>query len=443
MKRLLLILALILVPAAAQATTIQEVTSSGGIRAWLVEDHKLPLIAMQFAFRGGVEQDPVQLQGLAHLTMDALTEGAGPYDAAAFQQQLSDRSITLGFSAGRDALYGHLKALSADRATAFDLLQLALSQPQFDAADIERLRAAQLGSLKHQLASPDWQARYALYSQVFAGHPYGQRSLGSVQTLSAITRDDLQRFAADHLAQDNLVISVAGDMTPAELAAALDHVFGGLPRQATLAPVADVTWPAQPAMLLVPRNGTQTSILFAMPGPLRLDPDWYAAETANYALGGGGFQSRLMHDVREDKGLTYGIDTSLSGMDHAGALVGQASTDNDKTGQAWQIVLATMHRFYDGGMTDDETTAAKNYLTGSLPLEMTSTDKIAGLLVEIQLDRLGIDYLDRRDELINSVTAADLTRTIRRWFNPDGLTAAFVGQPAGINPTVTRDLVKD
>ncbi len=427
----------------ANATTPREVTSPGGIKAWLVEDHKLPLIAMNFAFRGGVEQDPADKQGLATLAMDLLTEGAGDFDAAAFQQQLADHSIELNFSAGRDCLSGGMKALSADRDKAFDLTRLALTKPRLDPADLERLRAQQGAALRSQLGNPDWQARYALFQKIFGSHPYGRRRLGSVKTLAAITRDDVASFIVRHLAQDNLVIAVAGDITPKQLATALDAMFGALPKHARMASIDETAWPQDSAIILSPREGTQTELLFAMSGPKRDDADWYAAEIANYILGGGGFSSRLMQDVRDKKGLTYGIQTGLTPSVHAGLIVGQAATDNPKTAEAWKIALDTMRRFYDDGATDKEINAAKDYLTGSLPLELTSTDKISAALVEIQLDRLGLDYLDRRNDLIRKVTTDDIDRVIKRWFNPDRLTLSMIGKPEGMTPTETRSLVRE
>ncbi len=429
--------------ASAHATTIEEVTSKGGIKAWLVEDHQLPLISLRFAFRGGVEQDPDDRQGLANLAMGLMTEGAGTYDAAAFQQQLADHSISLQFAAGRDELSGGLKCLREERATGFDLLRLALASPRFDDAAIARAKARQLTGIRYQLGSPDWQARYGLLSHIFAGHPYDRRSLGTEKTLAAITPADIKAFAADHLARDNLLIAVAGDITPAELGDALDQIFGKLAATAKLAPVVDVVWPRDTPSILVPRDGTQTSLLFARPGPKRLDPDWYAAEIANYILGGGGFSSRLMHEVRDKNGLTYGISTDLAPMDHAAMIVGDAATDNPKTGNAWDITRAVWKNFFMNGATPEEIQGAKDYLTGSLPLAMTSTDAIAGVLVGMQEERLGRDYLDRYKSLIDGATAADVMHVIKRWFDPAQLTLVMVGKPEGVTPSVTEPQVKE
>jgi zinc protease len=435
-----LFIGMMLASFSAQAANVQEVTSPHGVTAWLIEDHKLPIIAMQFAFRGGTEQDPANKQGLSNLTMNLLTEGAGDYDAAAFQQKLADNSITLGFEAGRDSLSGTLKSLTQDDATAFDLLRLALTQPRFEKSEFDRLRNQQLAGLRGQLGNPGWQARYALFQQIYGQHPYGERRYGSTQTLAAITRSDIRDFAATHFARDNLVVAVAGDITPKQLGPLLDRAFAELPKHARLATIPEVVWPHDQAIVLVPREGTQTELLFALPAPKRDSPDWYATEIANYILGGGGFSSRLMQDVRDKKGLTYGINTGLSSMDHGAIIVGEAATDNARTGQAWDIASDTLRRFYQDGATDKEIEAAKDYLTGVMPLAMTSTDKIANVLLDIQLEHLGSDYLDRRNDNIRHVSDDDVQHAIQRWFNPDMLTLAMVGKPEGITPTQTREL---
>ncbi len=427
----------------AEAAKVQQITSPKGVKAWLIEDHKLPLIAVSFSFRGGVEQDSADKQGLANLALEMLAEGAGPYDAAAFQQHLADHSITLKFTAGRDALSGSLKSLAADREDAFDLLALALTQPRLDVKDFERERSTQLAGVRSQFGSPEWQVRYALFQKIFARHPYGQRRLGSTKSLAAITRNDVKAFLGAHLAQDNLVVAVAGDISPAELAKSLDRIFGALPRHAKLTPVGDVELPRDSTTILVPRESTQTELLFTMAGPKQDSPDWYAAEIANYILGGGGFSSRLMQDVRDKKGLTYGIDTNLSPTEHGGLILGQAATDNPKTKEAWDVIQSTMRRFYEDGATSAEIGAAKDYLTGSMPLDMTSTDRIAAVLVGLQLQHRPPNYLDQQNDLIRNVTADDVQSAIRRWFNPDRMIVSMVGKPEGVVPTETRNLVRE
>jgi len=422
---------------------VQEVTSPGGIKAWLVRDDKLPLVAMRFAFRGGVEQDPEDKQGLAELTMALLDQGAGPYDAEAFQQRLADRSISLKFSAERDVLKGSLKTLREGRDEAFRLLRLALVEPRFVPEAFARAKKQQLTAMKLEMGSAGWQARRALFAEIFKGHPYAMRHYGTLKTLQGLMREDVKIFAARHFARDNLVVSAVGDISPEELGASLDAVFGALPEHAELALVGDAAWPGKVGTILVKREGTQTDMFFASPMLRRDDPDWYAAEIVNYVLGGGGFSSRLMDEVRDKKGLTYGIRTGLVSMDHASLLAGQASTDNPKTRQAREAVLHVWQGLYACGVTDEEIAAAKDYLSGALPIALTSTQTIAGMLLEMRLEHLGRDYLDRYEALIQNVSRQDVERVIRKWFNPDNLALVMVGAPEGVSPTQIQEQTRE
>lgn len=430
-------------PSAAMAVQVQQVVGSSGVKAWLVEDHKLPVVAISFAFRGGVEQDQPAKQGLATMMTGLLTEGAGDLDAIAFQKHLADRNITMDFKAERDALLGSMKCLAQDKDAAFSLLALALTKPRFDTADLERERAQQQAAIRAQFANPEWQSRYALLQSLFGRHPYGQRRLGTLKTVSALTRDDVKNFADNHLARDNLVVSVAGDMTAGEVAAVLDRVFGDLPRKAHLAKIPAAGWPGKAVQIVVPREGTQTAVMFALPAPRQDDADWYPAEIANYIFGGGGFSSRLMQEVRDKKGLTYGIDTGLSPSEHASLMVGSMASDNPKTREAWDIVLATLQRFYEDGVTAKEIDAAKDYMTGSLPLALTSTDRIAGVLTQMQLEHRPPHYLDIRNDLIRKVTPEQVNNAIHRWFNPAVLVSAMTGRPEGMASAETRQLVRE
>ncbi len=430
-------------PALAGALKIEEVQSKGGIKAWLVHDDKLPLISMQFAFRGGVEQDPAGKEGLATLTMDLLTQGAGAYDAVAFQDALAGSSIRMNFDAGRDFLSGAIKTLVSTRAKAFELLHAALTAPRFDADALERVRGQMIAENKSQMDDPAWQARYALYEQVFGDHPYGKRSLGSLATLAGLTADDARAFAQKHLAKDNLIVAVAGAISPDELAVVLDEVFGALPAKATLTPVADFGWVDPPPVILARRAGTQTNMFFARPAPRRSNPDWFASEVANYILGGGGFSARLMQTVREKEGLTYGIGTDLASMDHGALLVGMAATDDPKAGRAYELTRAVWQDLFDKGPTDAEVDAAKAYLIGSMPLRLTTTSAIASALVGLQVEYLPPDYFEKKKEALAAVTPDDVRRVLKAWYNPAQAAWAFVGAPEGVTPTMEKSLVHE
>jgi len=443
-KHLLLIL-LLLCPAAPvlAALPVQEVTSQKGISAWLVEDHATPVLALHFAFRGGVEQDPVDKQGLSALLADLLTEGAGQRDAQAYQQALADHGLNFGLDSGRDVISGVFYGLTAELPMAAELAHDALTAPRFEAEAIERVKQQHLGSIKNRLADPEWQARRALFALLFPDHPYAYRSLGTAQSLGKLTQADLRAEFKRRLARDNLLVSAVGNITPQALAGLLDKIFGDLPAKAQLQPIAEVAAPEIGRVLHLEQEGGQSLLLFAAPGIKRDDPDWQAASLLNYILGGGGFESRLMHQVRDKRGLTYGIDTSLSAMAATGLLLGDAKTANDKASEAWSVTRDVWDDVYEHGVTPAELKAAQDYLIGAFPTGFTSSSAIAGMLLALQKDHLPKTYLDQRASLLRAVTVEDIARVAQRLLDPDKMTLVVVGQPEGLVPDKTEEFVHD
>lgn len=430
MKRALCLLVLmLLVPlrAACANPVVQEVTSPHGIKAWLVEDHTLPVIAIQFAFQGGVEQDPADKQGLAVLASGLLTQGAGPYDEAQFQTLLADNSLSLGVAAGRDRVTGSLKTLRETRETGFRLLRLALTQPRFDAASVARAKDRMLARQKAVESQPEWQARRALFSAVWGDHPYAYRSLGTPDSIAAIAPADLKGFVRRSLATDGLMIGVSGAISSQELGVVLDQVFGKLPAKGSRTQIKKTPWPEQGRVLHVKRQGTQVDMAFAVPSVFRDDPDFVAAEVANYILGGGSFSSRVMKDLRDRQGLTYGVRTSLAPMEEAALLMGSMATEKAKAQDAWASLGSVWKGLVEEGPSDEEVEAAKSYLMGAMPLALTTTDAMAGYVLGLQIDHLGKDYMDRYPSLVQQVSTDRVRAVLRRAFDPARLVCVMVG----------------
>lgn len=421
----------------AAALDVQEIRTKSGVTAWLVADNKLPLIALSFAFRGGVEQDPQDRQGLAMLATSLLDQGAGNLDAEAFQDALAQDAIQLNFAAGRDQIGGALKTRRATKDRAFDLLRLALMTPRFDAPALRLAQDQQKARLRQSLADPEWQARRALFDVLFPDHPYALRALGTVASVESITQADLTAWRSHHFAKSNLIIGVTGAISAQELTQALDRIFGSLPPEPSLTMIPPTVAKGEGASRLVPRKGTQTDMVFALPAPLRRDPDWQALEIANYILGGGGFSSRLMKELRNKHGLTYGVSTALAPMAQAGLIVGHVAADNDKIAKAQEKMMEVWADFYKNGPTIQEIDAAKAYLTGALPLALTATDKIASFLVYLQREGLDKTYLDTQKEAMEKVTIEDVRRVIKTHFAPTALRAAFAGQPENLYNSLT------
>ncbi|MBM3541052.1 MAG: insulinase family protein [Alphaproteobacteria bacterium] len=415
------------------APRIQRVVSPGGIVAWLVEDRRIPIVSLQLAFRGGAALDTEAEAGRANLATRLMTEGAGDLESLAFQRRVEDLSASLGFDDGRDTTGGWLKTLSKHKDEAFELMALALAKPRFDAAPLDRIKSGVIGRLKRNSEDPDYLAGRLWWRRVAGTHPYARPGDGTAETVTGLGADHLRRFAAERLARDNLVLGCVGDIAADELGRALDRVFGALPARATpwaLPPVP--VFPPGGAVLL-DKAVPQSVASFGHAGPVRRDPDYYAAFVANHVLGGGSFNSRLYREVRDKRGLAYSVYSFLNPMDAGGFVQGGVATQNARLAESVALIRAEWRRMADGGVSAEELAAAKAYLTGSFPLQFDSTDRIARFLVSIQLDDLGIDFLERRNGHIEAVTADDVARVAKRVFAPDRLVFAVVGQPAGLD----------
>jgi zinc protease len=433
---LLAVFVVLLRPLPAGAVEIQEVTSDGGITAWLVEDHNNPVISVQIAFEGGAALDPEDKAGLARMVAALLDEGAGDMESQSFRAALEERSINLSFSAGEDGLYGTLQTLTETREKAFSLMGLALSAPRFDAEPVERIRSQILSSLASDLSDPGTIAWRAFNRLVFPGHPYGVPSDGRPETIKAITREDMATFVAERLARDQLLIGVAGDITPEELKPLLDSTFGQLPAKAKSfeVPEAEIANPGEVGV--VEMNVPQSSVVFGHAGLKRSHPDFYAASIINHILGGGSFASRLFEEIRDKRGLAYSIYTYLRTMDHAGMVIGRVGTANARVNESLEVIREQWRRLAEEGPSAEEVADAKTYLTGSFPLNLTSTSSIASILVGVQIEDLGIDYINRRNELIEAVTLEDARRVAAELLKPDKLTVVVAGMPEDVEPTV-------
>ena len=424
----------VLVASAASAADIKVLKAPKGEEVWYVSDHTLPMIAMSAALPAGSAYDPQGKFGLAAFTANLLDEGAGSLNATAFQTALSNRAIRLNISPGRDYLEITLVTLTDNAKDAFQLLGLALSHPRFDPDAIQRVRAQMISGLEQEDEDPPTVAAKGFYRAFFHDHPYGHPVSGDPQSLNAITQADMKAFAAGHLVRGDLRIAVSGDVDAATLTSLLNSAFGHLPAR-TPAPPPWPTHVGSPGVQVIPMPVPQPSVALGLPGLMRSDRDFMPAFVANYILGGGGFSSRLTDEVRVKRGLTYDIDTSLETFRRAGIIAGEFATKQGSVQDAIGVVRDTLKDFSENGPTDKELTDAKTYLTGSFPLAFSSNVGIVGELNGFQQVGLPIDYVQKRNALIEAVTAADVKRVAQRLFNPRGLTIVIGGTPGAAQPT--------
>lgn len=412
----------------ARAVEIQRVVSPLGIEAWLVEENTVPLIAMSFAFDGGGAQDPVDRPGVANMLSGLLDEGAGDLDSKAFQAALDEFSIVLSFNAGRDSFGGSLKTLVENKDEAARLLKLALTEPRFDAEPVERIRAQIVAGITSEENDPGSVAGKALIETIFDDHPYGRPLKGTLESVAAITADDLRTFYGKNIARDNLKISVVGAIDAPSLAVMLDEIFGALPVKANLDLVRAIE-PTAAGRIDIAMNIPQTVIYFAGKGLVRSDPDFIPASIASLIIGGSGIPSRLNEEVREKRGLAYSVGLGLRTYDRAGLVLGGTRTRTEQADNVVSLIEEEIARFATEGATEEELAAAKNYLIGSYALRFTTSTRIAGQLLAIQVNDLGIDYIERRNDLIAAVTIEDIRRVTKRLFAEDMIVIG-VGQPA-------------
>lgn len=420
--------------AAQAAVEIQEVTSPGGIEAWLVEERSIPFTALEIHIRGGANLDREGKRGSVNLMMALLEEGSGNMDARAFQEAREGLAASFGFDAGDDTVSISASMLSENRDEAVALLRQALVEPRFDADAIERVRAQVLSGIASDAQDPGTIASDTFMAEAFPDHPYGTSLSGTAESVAALTRDDLLQAHRDTLVKDRVYVGAVGDITPEELGALLDELLGDLPAEG----------PPQPERRDVAVTGGTTVVdyptpqavaIFGQQGIERDDPDYFAAFILNHILGGGGFESRLMQEVREKRGLTYGIGTYLVPKDYGELWMGSVASDNRTVAEALEVVRGIWADVAANGVTEEELRAAKTYLTGEYPLRFDGNAEIAGILVGMQMIGLPPDYVVNRNSYIEAVTMDDIKRVAAELMDPEALHVVVVGQPEGLEPT--------
>jgi zinc protease len=430
MLRLALGLLLFALPARAEMV-IQNVTSPGGIHAWLVEDRSIPFVAVEIRFRGGANLDPAGKRGVTNLMTGLIEEGTGDLDSQGFATARDALAADFSFDAGNDALSVSARMLTENRDAAADLLRQALTAPRFDAESIERVRGQVLSNISANDEDPEKLASRAFNAMAWGDHPYGSDPDGTAASVAALTRDDILAAFKGALAHDRIYVAASGDISATDLGLLLDKLLGGLPAKGAPLPPKG-TWGMTGGVTVKDYPVPQSVVLFGHEGIARSDPDFFPAFILNEVLGGGRFGARLMTEVREKRGLTYGIGTWLAPLDLGEWVGGQFSSDNTKAAEAIDIVRAEWTRAAAGGITAEELATTKTYLTGSYPLRFDGNGAIATILVGMQMEGLPIDYPVSRNAKIQAVTLDDVARVAKRILRPGDLHFVVVGQPVGL-----------
>jgi zinc protease len=397
------------VPARAEVE-IQEVTSDKGVTAWLVEDYTVPIIAVRFAFKGGSTQDPAGKEGLANLMTGLFDEGAGELDADTFQERLDEVGAEMSFNATRDAVYGQMRMLSDDSAGAFELLGMAVTDPRFDQEPIDRIRAQIMTGIQRDMRDPNALGQDQFARALYGEHPYARRSDGTPETLGSVAAEDLHRMHERVFARSNVSIAVVGAIDAEALKAELDRVFGDLPETASSETVAQVTPKLDQLVSYAVSTCRRRRSSSSIPALKRDDPEFFPAFHHEPHPGWRrNFSSRLFDEVREKRGLAYGVGSGL----RYGRLRRHSLFDRHlharRSGRRRPSTLIRDSEVKRHGRTRarprHELARAKTYLVGAYPINnLDSSSAVARTLVELQLDGRGIDYIQRRVGYIDAVT---------------------------------------
>ena len=414
---------------------VQELTTPGGIDVWLVEEHAIPFVALELRFRGGASLDAPGKRGATSLMVSLLEEGTGDIDSREFARRAEELAASFSYSAYDDSIAISARVLTENRDAAIDLLRQSIVLPRFDQPSIDRVRGQVLSIIRSDLKDPRAIAGQAFDALVYGDHPYGSSRNGTVDSVTALTRDDIVAAHAASMTRDRLYVSAVGDITAEELSALVDTLLEGLPESgAPLPGPASVHLPG--GIQVVDYDTPQSVATFAQPGIDRDDPDFFAAYLLNEILGGGGFESRLMTEVREKRGLTYGVYSYLVDKDGAQVWMGSVASANDRIAEAIEVIRAEWARIAKDGVTAKELQDAKTFMTGAYPLRFDGNAPIANIAVMMQMEGLPTDYIATRNDRVNAVTLEQINRVARELLKPDQLTFVVVGKPEGLNSTL-------
>ncbi|NEX19260.1 insulinase family protein [Thiorhodococcus mannitoliphagus] len=417
--------------AATATPQIQTWETTNGARVLFVAAPEIPMVDVRVVFAAGSARDGDRA-GLASMTASMLDEGAGDWDANALADRLDFVGASLSAGVDRDMTSVSLRSLT--RADALDVavetMAAVLAKPTFDADALERVRQNRLVALRQQEESPQQIGRKALFHAVYQGHPYASDPAGTAESISALSRAELQAFHERYYVAANAVVAIVGDLDRAAAEALAERIISGLPKGEAAATLPQVSDLASGTLKTITFPSSQTTVMAGQPGTKRGDPDYFTLYVGNHILGGSGLVSILMDEIREKRGLSYSTYSYFMPLAEPGPFIMGLQTRNDQAEQARQVMLNTLERFIAEGPTEAELTAAKKNITGGFPLKIASNGDIVQYLAVIGFYGLPLDYLDRFPGRIESVTVEQIRDAFARRVHPNRLAIVTVGGDA-------------
>lgn len=412
----------------AKIPEVVEVKSSGGYKAWMIEDSYLPIVSIKIAFtRSGSAYDTADKSGLAYMLSCLLDEGAGGMSSFEYRKKLEELATSISFDVDGDNFYIVLQTLKENLDQSMQLLNLALTKPNLNPEIIERIRNQILVIIQQQEEDPEYIASRKLDAAIFGSHPYGNTKYGSTQSVKSVKKEDLKAFIENNFTRENIVISIVGDVTKKNAAKLLDKHLTIQTKEHKITPLPTFNISDRGQEISVEKSIQQSIILFAGMGVKRSDEDFYPAYIMNHILGGGGFESRLMNTVREKNGLAYTVYSYLDLYNQTGIFSGYAGTDSTKAQKSIRLIKDELLKMQQKGVTDQELADAQEYLINSFPLKMTKNENLVEFLSVMQTENLGIDFLQKRNDDVRSVTKEEILDVASRLLDVDKMTFVVVG----------------
>ena len=412
--------------------TIQQFTTPGGVSVWLVEEPSIPILSLRMAWQAGSTNDPEGLEGLTNAMVYHMNEGAGELDAQGFFKGMEELNMSFSCGSSSESTFCNASMLTDNVEPSFDMIAMALSEPRFDDGPFERFKREQTVSLQTRETNSRFLAGRALSNALYPDHSYAKET--TAESIAAITQDDMRAQKDLLMVRDGMLVTAVGAISPEALAPLIDQAVADLPQGSEAKEADDVILAdAAAAPIIVELPQPQSLVSFTAPAMMRDDPDFYTAVVLNYTFGGGGFESRLMKDLRVERGLTYGVYTGVSAGDKLQTWAGSGQTKNESAGEFIDGVKENMVAMVEEGMSEEELAAAKANLTGSYPLGFDSNAKIAANMMGVRLDGLPVDFFDKRNAMVEAVTLEDVNRVAAEYLNPENFTFIVVGQPEGLD----------
>ena len=423
----LLLTAYCLLSSNADALNAKRSVLPNGLIVLHSENHSLPIVMVTLLVKAGQISEPKDKAGLANLVAELLTEGTKHRTARDISEEIEFIGASLDASAGSDYTIITLSVLKKDIYKGFELFSDILLNPIFPQEEVERKKVLIKGVLRQQEEEPAFLANRAFKKEVYGEHPYGRLIEGSVETIEGIKRDDLLRFYSDYFLTNNSIVSIAGDLTADELNSLMKKYLSDWRKvDLPLKTVSLLEGKKIKKVVKIERDLTQANMILGQTGISRDNPDYYAISVMNYILGGGGFSSRLMQSIRYNMGLAYDVDSSFISNKEGGMFQVEVQTKNESTNLVISEVLKQMERMRKEYVSAEDLSEAKSYLTGSFPRRLDTNRKIADFLAYVEFYNLGLDYVEKYPDYINSVTKEDVIRVARKYLAPENYVLVVV-----------------